>query len=540
MASEEPKPLIVYFHEFCSSTGIRGFSYFRNSLCVWEKLLWTTAIIVGTYVTLSDVVLTVSRYLHNDTYMIVSLINTKLMNLGTPTLCIELDISTFSTGTLSIQSLPDVEKFISELPKDFDLLKFMTEEADKDYPSGVLLENDSNLTIDYASERTFHETNPLSRPILTLTLMVLSSLIRYENLLESTEFTWEPFNFKETEEQPRNASIYAFYQYMLTSKVDFIMATKVAAYLLCRKMSLRVRTVRFEEQYGRMVTRINSICSIEAITWLGFPPLVPPASEYLCVNVSHLAPNFAGFGSSIERSWLSINAKPLYSRLDDNFKSLWANIHFDGGPVLTDLAQNVLSIPLKRKITATVVQNLGLYDMLKSGKGQCSETNILPAACKIRCRIEYIKANCLCNPISEPRAIQTPSLKTCGINSSLTNFQISQNPTEKCLQFRKVDSPNPECSDNCRKRCQLGLLGFYTTNEPNVYDNSTLVRLKVDLFVYANFKEVPLMTPKQLLGCLGGNLNFLLGMNFLILLHAFVYPIRVFIDRRKPKRMAQE
>ncbi len=117
---------------------------------------------------------------------------------------------------------------------------------------------------------------------------------------------------------------------------------------------------------------------------------------------------------------------------------------------------------------------------------------------------------------------------------SIEHFAV--NITSTCFSIRYEHNPDRMCSNQCLKQCEFG--NFIYTYIPSGTDstvNGTFWNIYVDPYSYTLFEEVFLISSKQFLGSLGGNLSLYLGASFVVLFHTITFWISALAQKLTEK-----
>lgn len=529
-----------YFYEFCCTTGIRGFSFIKNSINLTEKILWISVVVVCIGLTTWDVTETFKKYLSHPTSTKIMVMANKSISLGDPTMCIEMDVGHFNTAGWNLRNETEMDEFISTLPSNFAIEKYISAElSDESFDIRNIPASEANNRSSPAYKfLQFKPTNRRIRPIIALTTAVLSALIRHESLSggQLSSFTWSPTSFINYEvqfiEDSRSQSIFKFFTFLLKDpNLNLTSLVGWTANLLCRMLDIQLIIQRYDKAEAKTLTKLGSPCSLESVTWLGFPPLTDPQNEVLCVKLTGVFDTAMRFSSTLETTRVSLDPTGLY---DGPTRPLQIHFDFSGAQAVTHMSQNIMSIAQQPKIVTSVVQILGHYKQLSTSAKPCTALTTF-SRCRIECRMNFIQDKCGCRPISWMHS--SSSLAPCEQVANVTSkrqFPFISADSD-CLKFTLVEQPDEICSKGCQRECERILLSLYTLSENNKDDNNTQLELSIDPFVYPFFEEFELIDFRQFLGTLGGNLSFWLGASFIVLLHVIIFIIRIPIQERRKR-----
>lgn len=516
-----------YFNEFCSTTGVRGFSFIKSSRYLPERFIWTCLIICGTILTIWDCSVTTSRYMSKPTTVRTTVILNRTMDLGKATLCIEINVGEMRFGSIDLNNHQSVSQFLEDLPVDFDLVKYL-----KSYVYNESIESPLSGT--------------MFRSLLSLSTAVLGAIVRYESLSgkQVGNFTWSPPTVLADEvvfeDRNNSYSIYLFYEYLMLSEVNITEIVPLVSVLLCRVMEVQGSIARHYSSLGKTATTTKPLCSLEAMTWLGYPPMSDPISEMVCLKAHRVLPMFFEFQSTAEYSVVSIHSANLYRKKYANILS--AYIDFSGSIAKTHMSQNVVDFPLnKRSSIVATVQMIGHFRQMSTARFSCSPTGLF-SMCQVSCRIEFIKTTCNCTPVSAALFRETNDKSACSnldystlvsiVKKNGHNFLPYANfKLPNCDKFTKTENPGTTCAKSCLRDCETRLLSLYALPKEVDNNNATQLTVSVDPFLYPFVEEFELIDFRQFLGSLGGNLSLWLGASFIVLVHLVVFMLKILIQQ---------
>lgn len=151
--------------------------------------------------------------------------------------------------------------------------------------------------------------------------------------------------------------------------------------------------------------------------------------------------------------------------------------------------------------------------------------NLSQSVCFISCLQDYIATWCkLCSvPIiwllSPSTSYAHANLPDCNIDNLNSLKSINSN---KCLRIQ-YEFPGNTSKKKCPHQCEYYLISFSYIPMVRKQFNKTSAALFVDPYRYPVTEEFFLISLKQFVGSLGGNLNLYLGASFVTLFHSFYF-----------------
>lgn len=306
----------------------------------------------------------------------------------------------------------------------------------------------------------------------------------------------------------------------LISKFDFTQLQKILGTSLCSLMGLSVRRNRFED--GLWQETEAKPCKQSAITWLGLPPTIAIDKEVLCVKID---PDIALFSFSAESVEIMVRSKPLhpttYELKDHGYMYLNFNDDF-----ISMSSQNTLWVPVESIMAADILV-FGQYREILTTADPCGSISV--DLCRLKCRMSYLMKFCNCKPLSYHAFWELSNSPVCGHHVEILQNQSLLGINPECLIVHRDTRPDKNCSLKCKKPCNYQVLLYLTYNDKStkkkykIVNSTTVISLSVDPFTFPLFEEFPLMTYKQFIAAIGGNLSFYLGISFIALIHIAVF-----------------
>ena len=153
------------------------------------------------------------------------------------------------------------------------------------------------------------------------------------------------------------------------------------------------------------------------------------------------------------------------------------------------------------------------YRFINKEGSPCGSSSF--ALCHFKCQTRNLAISCGCIPLP----ITGPD-PTC---------RFSQLMAPKCLTAINSSELVGLCDHRCHKSCQKFELGFTATflhDNGGGFQNATRLDISADPLRYPVMQEILLMSNRQLLGSLGGNLSLYLGISFMSLVYSLHFVVR--------------
>lgn len=471
------------FREFALSSGIRGFTYAQNGK-IFEQKMWYFIMLVCGSLTLWDVIQTVQNYWSSPTATKVHFTENETLYLGSPTACIPVENSWQQLGNFQSASADEVYSLLDRIGNLF------TSDS-----SAITFKNHSKLIeFDFISS-------------LKLMMAAVSSITRAEHHVSSTRKSGVfSFGFVRTQMQNESEKIIiegkdqaeAAYKWIKSRQISLTKAAKVSAYLLCLSLNMEVK---------HATSNIKSSCEDFKPTWVGIEPIFRGSiAEIVCFTLPselfQLQPDSNNVVFSFRRPAHLASDEIKYLKFD-----------FDGNPVYLQNGQNVYWQATETRNDLKIVIT-SRYKQLQRAK-ICSTTNT-KAFCQFQCRNDFIRKWCNCAVV--PFVHEPAGIEECSFEA----FIFAKN--DSCSLVQLTEAPDKLCYNQCKANCDRTVYSM-TPSVMLPYTNTT----ETSLNVYATttsfpfFEEIPLVSAREFLGALGGNLSLYLGINFLLLYYTVYY-----------------
>lgn len=390
MPQKKQKTPKDFWIEFCSSTGVRGFSYITKSICVAEEWFWGVMIIICGALTVYDISINVSKYLSYPTSTKVVVFNNDTISLGSPTICIDIDIESLDYSGIDLTKPETVRQFLSQFRNENieDLLLY--EFYKMRNRSALSLSEQSRLL--YASDFPINwgdlKLDSRLSPLVSLTTAMIGAVVRHENLIRGDygpeDYNWGIVKFDRDSEffyvdQANSAAIYEVYKFYMKRNSHLKTLHRLSGALLCQMVDLNLVVHLRNETNGLLKSLAYTPCDPKKISWLGTPPYSDISREVVCVRlVNDVAFTFK---TPEERTVISLNQAAIFHR--PNYFAEAIRIDFSEDPSVTHKAQNLLWVMFGNNSEVTV-SLLGHYKQLQSGRNPCNPTS--HTQCKMSCR----------------------------------------------------------------------------------------------------------------------------------------------------------
>lgn len=474
--------MIGIFEKFANTTGIKAFGFAQKAKSPFERLFWSCLIVLGSFLTIFDVYQTVETFLQYPTSTKITLINNDSLNLGEPTLCMDVKLVNFTA-----------------LPYDPNILNKTAE---------WLSTNEESLL-----NSTFTHAGDLLIQLIANTIQVEQGVLGGQIAQNGNPKLILPHFQYSSNLLPLVTANIANLNFSIGK-----LAKRVAAYL-CRRIKLKIHFYDYSGDDDIYFDRKDDVCLPELMLWLGVTS-ENPQKTILCVKLPN---KFFRFGSSSDYLTIKFYEDSLRSNeelVSDEEQS--ATLDFSGTQVRLKSVENSLWIPVYNGQTIGLYV-IGKYERLNLSKSPCSSGT--KSQCLLRCRHNYIRSECGCTPVFDEKN----SIITCG------NFYLNPSPDRifvpgfnltnpACLKIKMKFQPDSECESKCYSPCLYQILSYYYMPGKNASaGKGSRMAIFVDSFSFHEFKEILLISSKQLLGSIGGSLSLYLGASFVVLIHIIVF-----------------
>lgn len=457
------------FDAFCKKTGIKAFGFARDSRTVHERYVWYLLIVTCTGLTFWDVYETVSTFIKTPTGTKIYFVHNNSLELGTPTMCVNFDAKQMNYGALNRLS-------------DTEFLQFLTQ-----FNHYVTRWNKSNL----------EQHNNVSQ-FLYLSTNLITEIIKIEHMLKEGDY---------------NLSNWTFLTLTWLSKLEIQLREfgYFIGALLCTQMHMMIFQNTKELNKTWVTQTEEDYCLPERITWLGsFPEMT--GKDHVCVQ---LPARFFQLTDTQTTTILQWNHEFLYKNGNFEREGDFISIDFSSSPLRLQSTENLLWIPpYTDYVVGTYV--MSSHSRLNTRLSPCS--TFQKDDCLMKCRNEFIQNNCECSPTFD---LPNHGLKKCGsiLKRSTVLLSALRNNSE-CSKIKAKFIPDPICEAECLSPCKNVVLAFYfLQGTADLAFNWSRVEIFADRFSFCVLTEIQLLTAKQFLAQLGGNLSFYLGASFLVLIH---------------------
>lgn len=467
------------FHEFARSTGIRGFSFAIVAKTFPEKLMWYSIIIICCLATCWDVYDTVTIFLQFPTGTKVTIVSNQSIQLGEPTICVPMITTPETLGDLQMANSSTVVDFLEDF---YDI---------------------------FAENSTLNETVEQKDFIQYVTLMVsvltISSKFQY---LVSEDFSLYRYNYGfsrhhiENEETVKAAAVW-FRNHSIT--IERLKQT--AGVLLCYLYKLRVYTYMIADDYT---------CDHKRITWIGMQYAIQ-RTDHFCFTAPS---DYFKFHSTAESTSISYERPAFFGKPQEvNFDYDYVAVDFTGQLVALPRVPSILYSTSETQATIQIQIN-GEYKQIRRANNLCSNDEH-EGSCLLDCRNQFILKFCNCSPMYQLPTRKGMIFRECSVDHLAQLFDSNSTDCRN-ITFKDEDL-YPDCAKSCNARCQYFTVSFFHIPMTHSDSNLTYLILYVDPYKFAVFEEIPLISAKQFMGSLGGNLSLYLGASFMVLFHVFFY-----------------
>lgn len=520
-----------FWKDFCSSTGIRFFSYIFRSRSKSEAFFWISAFLLCVSVTTWDVIVTIKYFMESPTSTKVTVFINETFNLGQPTVCMYIGLnSSLAEKKLNLAETDGIQQFLNKFNRT-DVQKFINDQFQK-------IKNPNFTEEKIASQEDFYK-------LVLLSATVLSNILRLELFIDKN-FTTEQLAFGLTNldiyetksahdliDQSTELGIKLVYQFLIEQKFNFYELLKTVLSAICYLIRVKVAFNQVSPEDGREAEVSIPVCHENDMIWFGIEPFFRGHFDLLCMR---LPDESVHFRLAYEYMRLSISKGSASLPMHEDF-SEQNTIYFDlsGNQVSTTLDKNVLTL-MEGSEHHITVQLSGHFKPLPSRKVSCSKQSKLD--CLLKCRAEYIYRYCGCLPLFSVFIFSIRKVPLCrnSSNDSRDDFIIpGYNATLECRSIPMNSHPDGNCKNRCHSACDSKIYSYIKTREVKLdYPNQTMLVIKADPFTYPVYEDVYLQETKQLLGQLGGILSLWLGANFVVMLHTCFFVVSHVYFSRKP------
>lgn len=468
--------------KFSTQTGIRGFVHAENAQNLCEKLMWYCIIVIAAGLTGWDVHDSLKYFLSNPTSTRLSIMNNASIAFE-PTLCVP-----FSTH--------------------FENVNEMSNES----VSKLLTDTWPQLSARINSTEIIISTDSLMK-VLSLSLAVVNSNSRAQYLgsFRSAKYNYN-YSWAFVRLQPRATNNWILEGYnQVKSAADWFRRNNVKMEDLMRisgALLCRFSLIFFE--FSSDSVGQNHTCLINEISWVGLQPLYPFA-DFFCLPFPS---RYFIYNASSDVTTLTVQLPPSFQPQAPPVITM----DLSGDPVISLRTKNILRISMNSHLTVQI-QISAKYKQINHLDNSCTRNNAQPV-CLISCIQEYIEKWCHCSPVPKLKKVQSGQPE-CHVESFARSK--SENSTN-CRQLQTNFQITELCFPKSVKQCEYYVVFFtYLPMLPTNLPNTSSVHFFVDTFDYAVSEEFYLVSFKQFLSSLGGNLSLYLGASFLAIFHAFYF-----------------
>lgn len=536
--------------DFCTSTGIKGFSFIVRSDGLPEQLLWGALIIVCAALTVWDVQHTIEIFVEEPTMTKTDVRNNETIHLGSPSLCIDLEVEQLKYGKLNLYDVDEVKRFLENMSFISDMESYLISSL-----HGIKKYRRKSVNI--ASKiPQFHSFDPLSIQLdssgyissedfitfLSLIVSTFSAIVRFEHLVEpdltASKLSWGLMRSNITTayedfyiDHKTSPSIFEVYKFITKRSSNLVPVWQTTGALQCEIMNMEIISKGRDRTNGLIVAQSYDPCIADLVSWMGTSPFSEKEMEFLCINFN-LNESALLFENPEQNIYLYLNTSNVYN--DNGNRAPSIRLDLTGSPVSTVDSQEFVHVPFGEQIEVHInIQ--GEYEEINTLTDPCANKSKL--ICRLMCKAEYSLSNCGCQPLSvqhlQSKFEIQPSI-SCSYDGRDGEMHINTTRSVESLSacyktLNYYDPSEDSCVKKCRKQCASRIYSVKQSKPktPINLPNATLTTLYVDLFLYPYVYEVYQMDSRQFMSTLGGNLNFWLGASFLVLVHAFVFFIRV-------------
>lgn len=462
--------LAEQFRLFCNTTGIRGFSFALNSKSRFELAVWSSALIIGLYMTVSDSSQTIQFYINRPTTTKLTLRSEKTLNLSHLIVCLFYKNSrnVDTTSKYNLSSLIDQKNvtnyfrsYIKRLSSPTGNTSILTEE-----------EYQLILAVDSVVHKLFLEDSPYGNV--------------NENYGSIDESGWLNNNTNLTE-----------------------LVETTGRLIWCMS---KLSATQFEGD----IEGITQYCVNHfQLSWLG--PEILSSRKNLCFSMNQHWLSFKTPSSELVIKFeLSLLRRDLAGM----------SIAFDSDSCNHREIENNLLVPRAdiESYNSIMFRIDGVYKSLGTVEKPCSNVTIFN--CLMNCYQKSIWEEYKCLPLlsifrqSSSVSVES-SNRFCAFNQSHCNQGNISCATKRQLLMA-------ECRKKCKFPCHKTVFGYYLQIFHEYAEaEHAIVSLCVDTYFFPIFEEILLVGPKQFLAQLGGNLSLWIGASFLVLLHVLVSLFRM-------------
>lgn len=216
-------------------------------------------------------------------------------------------------------------------------------------------------------------------------------------------------------------------------------------------------------------------------------------------------------------------------------------IDFTAYPVKTPMSYNVLTIPVSQNGGKKYTVGISVqaeYNSYSTRRRPCMD-EVTYFACRVGCRVNFIKNKCGCKPVSWQNAYSAEdndkNIPFCGhggpFNKTNTSaLYIPYLNTPACWAAADRYDPDEECVSRCAYRCKITTYAFQRLSQiDDPSFNVTMVKLLIERFLYPVFEESLTIDKQTLLSNLGGNFSLWFGASLLGVIHVLTFVLNIVV-----------
>lgn len=245
-----------FWVDFCSTTGIRGFSFITKSIFRVESYFWLILVVICAYLTLIDVRNTIQLYMMEPTITKVIVMNNNSISLGSPTVCIDLNIENMKFGPVDLLQPETVRKFIRKFSQKHQSLSGYLNDTFNWLKTFEPTDLELVRKVPQFSYKSFNNSeldlveNELM-PALSLAVSVVSGIVRVEQLVRLdyslVQLNWgirkksvDPSYETDYIDGKTSEAVGVFYNFILSKGESFDQILHLSGALMCEMMQLQV------------------------------------------------------------------------------------------------------------------------------------------------------------------------------------------------------------------------------------------------------------------------------------------------------------
>lgn len=454
--------------DFAMKTGIKGFSFARNSATKMEQFIWYCLIIIGSSLTAWDLSETFKNYMDKPTGTKVTVFHNETLDFGEPTLCLSFNTSYFNFG--NIKSLNESQ-----------LTTFLT------------------LFSNYWRNYSALVSQPNYAHFISMATEFISDIVRAEHQVNGNI----------------HHSVFKFPGVIKDWLAQQNMSSRAFAYLtgshLCREMLARVK--RYDSETDTTITLRGDneqLCVPERIVWLGVFPQTDRTK--LCIR---LPSPFFYFTNTLDSTIVQFDIDAFYMSSMSANDGDYQTLDFTSSEARLNNNENILWLPPQSSCVVSAFIT-GSYSRLP-GLSVCSQK--AKAKCLMECRYRFLRNWCGCSSIFDPSPAVSEYIECSSVTETPSSIGLFSSNNSRCHQIRLFMHPDTQCASKCQA-CHHKILSFYYIPvEKKAERNGSRLELFADRLSFIHFQEMLLISPRQFLAQVGGNLSFYLGANFLVIIH---------------------